>query len=131
MTDVTFDFLGLGGCACCCRARVFGAGAAPVVVLTELADNPGTSVTNAVESLAAQFCECYELDGADVVWVEHYPDARAQGERDASAEERFAAVNFNSIEARAGGWRFHGPRWAPMTRARVEALSGQAWRADE
>ena len=130
--DTTFYFAGLYGCASHCRARVFGAGAAPVVLLTELADNDGTSVTNGVETIAAQLCDFYRLDGADVVVVEHYPDSRTPVERAANLrdpifQERFAAVNFGFVAQGARGWHFSRPRWAPLAVAQLEALIGSRW----
>ena len=130
--DVTFDFTDLGGCASHCRARVFRTGAASGAALTELADNPGTSVTNAFESVAAQVCDFYGLDGADVVWVEHYPDARTPREREWGApdpifEEHFSAVNFGAIEARAEGWLFESPRWSHLEQSQLENLIGAPW----
>jgi hypothetical protein len=50
----------------------------PILVLTELPQNPGQSVTNAVEALAGECVTRYlpERDGADppCTPVEHYPN---------------------------------------------------------
>jgi hypothetical protein len=129
--DTSFSFAGLYGCASCCRVRVFP-GAAPVVVLTETKENEGTSVTNAVEAIAAQVCDFYALDGAEAVFIEHYPDARPAIQRERNIpdpvfEEHFEAVNFERAERGPGGWRMKQPRWQRLTRAQVEALTGQTW----
>lgn len=130
--DTTFDYIGLWGCDSQCRVRVFDVDAAPVVVLSELSSNEGTSVTNALETVASQVCERYRLDGLDVIWIEHYPDERtpsqrARGERDPIFDEHFSAVNFGTIERSARGWLFRDPRWEPLELRNVERLIGVSW----
>jgi hypothetical protein len=48
-------------------------GDAWVVVATEIPDNPGTSITNAVPKLAADVCKTFDLPHEAMVWIEHYP----------------------------------------------------------
>jgi hypothetical protein len=61
-----------------CRVRVFERAAEmPVIVCTELPDNPSTSVTNMAEILAAEliarhFPQRFD-DAARVACLEHYP----------------------------------------------------------
>jgi replication-associated recombination protein RarA len=43
-----------------------------VVVFTELNDNPGRSVTNAIESIIPQFCRFTALKLEDVWFIERY-----------------------------------------------------------
>src|SRR4051812_41938223 len=45
-----------------------------VVICQELEDNPGQSVTNAFEAVAAQICAKYSLDIRNVIWVDHCED---------------------------------------------------------
>jgi hypothetical protein len=47
-----------------------------VFVATELRDNPGTSVTNFAEHLATAMCKQHRLKPEDVIWIEHYPEAK-------------------------------------------------------
>ncbi|MBX3048422.1 MAG: hypothetical protein KIT46_04585 [Anaerolineales bacterium] len=55
-----------------CQVRIFApAGKPSVVVVSELAENTGTSVTNACERLVAELQKAFELP-ADTVWVEHW-----------------------------------------------------------
>lgn len=94
----------------------------------------GTSVTNAVESIAAQICDFYKVDGADVVLIKHYPDActpreRAAGASDEMFEEHFSAVNFGQVERTGDRWNFRLPRWAPLELVQVETLIGDKLRA--
>ena len=50
-----------------------------VVIATELAGNPGTSITNACEHLAYQVCVEFSIDPAELVWIEHYGYAAPGG----------------------------------------------------
>lgn len=61
-----------------CRLRIFAQeGRTPVMVCSELPENPSTSITNLAEILAAELIACYlphrfeEME--PVVWLEHYP----------------------------------------------------------
>jgi hypothetical protein len=44
-----------------------------VCIVTERADNPGASVTNAARALFNAVCAAYTLDPRCTVWIEHYP----------------------------------------------------------
>ncbi|MBN1180510.1 MAG: hypothetical protein JXD18_14975 [Anaerolineae bacterium] len=67
-----------------------------VVVLTEPGDNPGISVTNAVEQIAAQVAMMDELDPAATVWIEHYPNRHPPGlEDDSTFDETYDLVSFS------------------------------------
>jgi hypothetical protein len=71
------------------------------VTLTELPDNPGTSVTNCVEEIATQVYHTF-LKGTpieNIRWIEHYPP---RGEW----EETFDEVAFDW-----DGETFSNPRW--------------------
>lgn len=59
-----------------CRLRIYDTDAGAVVVLTEIADNPGISITNTAEELATEITAAYDLDPAAAAWIEHYtPDS--------------------------------------------------------
>ena len=49
-----------------------------IVVCSELADNPGASVTGAADAMATQVRDRY-LKGRAIVWVEHYPSEARGG----------------------------------------------------
>ncbi|MBX3005964.1 MAG: hypothetical protein KF821_09100 [Anaerolineales bacterium] len=89
----------------CYLVRLFAAAAGQtVVVLTELPENTGASVTNVIEQLMHELSMVLSLP-ADVVWVEHYTDRR-QGGDDASLAESFALVELVNGE----------PAWTQMDR---------------
>ena len=55
-----------------CGLHIYDTDAGPVVILTEVADNPGISVTNTAEELATQIAAMYLLDPTTTTWIEHY-----------------------------------------------------------
>jgi len=71
-----------------------------IVILTELDDNPGTSVTNMVEQLATmvyhQFLKGIPIE--NITWIEHYPKT--------SFGETFDRVTMNW-----NGKEFSNPKW--------------------
>jgi hypothetical protein len=101
-------------------------GDAPVVIVSELPDNPGTSVTNAIEQIAAEVMDAHRFAmGRAPVFVEHYPP-RATGGRD----ETFDLVVFVHYEVRevmrGGIWHkeIGSPTWSHLGRREVEVLVG-------
>ncbi len=103
-----------------------------IVVMTEAADNPGTSVTNAAEIIATMFCERYGLNPRQVIFIEHYPDSRTQARdgsrrRDMMFEEHFDRVTFAAISREGVNWCLALPQWKRMAREQVERLTGQVW----
>lgn len=63
-----------------------------ILILTEPENNPGTSVTNAIEKLAAFVCPRLKINPANVTIVEHYPE----GDGRRGIPESFDIVTFNS-----------------------------------
>jgi hypothetical protein len=135
--DYVHEYRGYGGCVCRCRVVVFEPeGQRPAIVVSELADNPGTSVTNMAEVLAAELIARHfpervgEPDG--VVWIERYPRVgrlphRPEGPVYARVEfaswaprteQRFGA-NGRYLEARLGT-----PNWRSLSREELAALLG-------
>jgi hypothetical protein len=133
--DYTHAFRGPTGGRSACRVRLYLPGAAEpgetvgdatVVIVSELPDNPGTSVTNAIEQIAAEVMDAHRFAmGRAPVFVEHYPP-RATGGRD----ETFDLVVFAHHEARevvrGGIWHkeIGSPTWAHLSRRQVEVLVG-------
>ncbi len=133
--DYTHAFRGPSGIGSACRVRLYlpttadqgeTLGDAPVVIVSELPDNAGTSVTNAIEQIAAEVIDAHSLAFERVpVFVEHYPpEATGRG------EETFDLVVFGHHEVReivrGGVWRkeLGPPTWKPLGRCSVEVLVG-------
>jgi len=73
--DFIFEYKGNGDCESKCRVRTICDPDSDelIVLITELEDNPGTSITNMIEEVVKGIViklghECY-----DAVWIEHYP----------------------------------------------------------
>ncbi len=131
--DYIHAFRGPTGVRSACRVRLYLPDEedkilddAPVVIVSELPDNPGTSVTNAIEQIAAEVMDAPSLALEHVpVFVEHYPP-----EATGRAEETFDLVVFGHHEVReivrGGVWRkeIGSPTWKPLDRRAVEVLLG-------
>ena len=57
----------------CCIRIYQEDGRVPVVICSQLPDNPNTSVTNMAEYLAAEIIEEHSLP-TPLTWIEHYPE---------------------------------------------------------
>ncbi len=124
--DYAHRFKGLGGLPSRCRIRLYlgDEGEAPVVICSELPDNPGTSITNAAEFIAAEAITRHELSRP--VWIEHYP-SESQG----GSFETWALVTFEGYEVEEapfylgeGRVRIGAPSWSSIDRRTVESLVG-------
>jgi hypothetical protein len=83
VTDEIVNFQGLHGFVSRTRLRIYVDQENHIVVfmVTELTDNPGTSVTNAwgdpvdlAKQLLRFLPENVLVDPAHIVWIEHYPE---------------------------------------------------------
>ena len=110
-----------------CRIRIYSPDVpkdAPVVICSELANNLGTSVTEAAQTITGEVIEHHDLSRP--VWIEHYPPEATNGQA-----ETFDLVTFSSYEVREtlrrGGAKHHkvgNPSWKPLDRKTIEALLG-------
>jgi hypothetical protein len=98
---------------------------APVVIFSELPNNPGGSITNSAEVIAAGVIQDNELP-TPLVWIEHWPE-----ESTGRGEETFELVVFSSYEVterapylgETRAWTGE-PAWKQLDRATVEVLVG-------
>jgi hypothetical protein len=114
-----------------CRVRVFlpdDERDALVVVCTEPRDNPGQSVTNAAERIAAEVIANFRLP-VPVVWIEHYEDGAGGTEEN---PHTFDLVVFSHYEPHkilsADSWsmKIGAPSWKALDRRAVEVLVGRS-----
>jgi hypothetical protein len=121
-----FKFKGMGIHDSKCGVRIIVEGQKATVFLAELDDNPGTSVTNAVEDIATLlYKESNLLVGIlpeNITWIEHYP----QRGKIAETYDRVLL----SWEAQVPHWQggkvvgrgaFARPVWKPMQKAEIAA----------
>jgi hypothetical protein len=95
---------------------------APVVICSEVPNNPGGSITNSAETIAAGVIQANELP-TPLVWIEHWPEESTQG------QETFELVVFSSYEVverapylgETRAW-IGDATWKPLDHASVEIL---------
>ena len=82
------------------------------VIATELADNPGMSITNACEYLASRVCAEFSIDPTELVWIEHYtyPAPGGENRRLRSYDRVTFRVPVSRQEALVAE-----PQWRPMS----------------
>jgi hypothetical protein len=125
-SDYIHPYKDAGGGKARCRVRIHlpdDVRDAPVVVCSELPNNPGGSITNSAEVIAAGAIRTNELP-APLVWIEHGPEQSTNG-----GEEIFELVVFSSYEVverapylgETRPW-IGDATWKPLDRASVEVL---------
>ena len=119
-SDYIHPYKDAGGRSAHCRVRIYlpdDPGDALVVICSELPNNPGGSITNSAEVIAAGVIRAHELP-TPLVWIEHWPKETAEG------QETFELVVFSSYEVteraptserREHGWEtLHGRGWTAL-----------------
>jgi hypothetical protein len=94
-SDYIHPYKDAGGSAARCRVRIFLSDEvrdAPVMICSELPNNPGGSITNSAEAIAAGVIRANELP-TPVVWIEHLPK-----ESTGRGKETFELVVFSSYK---------------------------------
>jgi hypothetical protein len=125
-TNMLYRFKGLHGCDSCCLLRIYTDGNFYVVIFTELANNPGTSVTNMIETLATNVLRQFlGLDKWSCVrWFEHYPE---RGDRHHSIQETFDEVTFAWFgTSTKRDPHYESAQWKRSSRSTVDVLVGKA-----
>ncbi|HRW05171.1 MAG TPA: hypothetical protein P5121_08770 [Caldilineaceae bacterium] len=97
-----------------CRLRIYQHQERAVVIVTEMADNKEFAITSYWPELAFELATLYELDPADTIWIEHYP----QGDY-ALASERGDTFDQLTLTDEL-------PQWQRLSQMEVEALVGES-----
>jgi hypothetical protein len=127
-SDYIHPYKDAGGRPAHCRVRIYlpeEMHDVPVVICSELSNNPGGSITNSAEVVAEGVIRANELP-TPLVWIEHWPKDTTEG-----GAETFELVVFSSykVEERAPylgetrAW-IGEPTWKLLDRATVEVLVG-------
>ena len=104
-----------------------------VVIATEVAGNPGTSVTNCIERVAEAYEKEFGLPhvfapgaaentGLHFVLIEHYDQNSYTSGRDG---EDFSIVRFGAAAESGRGRYYSDPQWSHIDKSEVERLIGQ------
>jgi hypothetical protein len=124
-SDYIHPYKDAGGCPAHCRVRIYlfdDMHDSPVVICSELPNNPGGSITNSAETIAAGVIRANELL-TPLVWIEHWPKETTD------VEETFELVVFSSLEVverapylgETRAW-IGDATWKPLDRSTVEVL---------
>jgi hypothetical protein len=127
-SDYIHPYKEAGGRPARCRVRIYlpdDVYDSPVVICSGLPNNPGGSMTNSVEVIAAGVIRANKLP-TPLIWIEHRPEESTTG-----GEETFDLVAFSSyeVEERAPylgetrAWVGEA-KWKPLDRTSVEVLVG-------
>ena len=126
-SDYIHPYKDAGGRHAHCRIRIYLPNYvrdAPMVLCSELPNNPGGSITNSAEVIAAGVIRANELP-TPLVWIEHWPKESSEG------QETFDLVVFSIYEVSERAPYFGEtrtwigePSWKPLDRASVEVLVG-------
>jgi len=127
-SDYIHPYKGAGGNPARCRVHIYlpdEAGDSPVVICSEVPNNPGGSVTNSAEAIAAGVIRANELP-TPLVWIEHWPEESTDG-----GAETFELVVFSGYEVTERA-PYHGQTrawigdatWKGLDRATVEEMVG-------
>jgi hypothetical protein len=127
-SDYIHPYKDTGGRSAHCRVQIYlpdDTRDAPVVICSELPNNPGGSITNSAEVIAAGVIRANELP-TPLVWIEHWPKESTEG-----GEEVFELVVFSGYEVTERA-PYLGERrawigdatWKLLDRAIVEILVG-------
>lgn len=119
-TNDWFEYPGYFRSVAHCQLDLFTRGGGEkftIAIVTELAENKGLSITNAIEYIAATIAKKYNLQPKDLVLVEHW-------HKDNILDEHYSLVRFKSTKHERDGWKFHEPDWAPLEKSELDRLIG-------
>jgi hypothetical protein len=94
-SDYIHSYKDAGGSPARCRVRIYlpeEMHDVPIVICSELSNNPGESVTNSAEVIVAGVIQNNKLPTL-LVWIEHRPEESTNG-----GEETFELVVFSNYE---------------------------------
>jgi hypothetical protein len=118
---MVMDYRGYHGCPSKCAVRIYEPTIPSepyVAVYAELAENTGTSVTNAAETIATHVWEFLERPDSEIIFVEHWPDRNRNGSHEPLLNEHWSLTTFNSVR---GG--FARLQWRRIGKEAVERLT--------
>lgn len=128
-SDYIHPYKDTGGRPAHCRVRIYlpnDMHDAPIVICSELPNNPGGSITDSAETIAAGVIRANELP-TPLVWIEHWP--KESTDRGADTFDLVVFSSYKVIarapylgETRA---RIGEPTWKPLDRTSVEVLVGE------
>jgi hypothetical protein len=114
--DSYYDFKGLWDSPSRCGLKkVDRSDGLSLVIVTEIyRQNPGTAVTECVDSIATQLLNEMKITPEKLIFIEHTPDLRSR--------LTFYGETFDLVSFSWDGCRFTKPEWKRLGREEVDAL---------
>ena len=97
-----------------------------LVIFTEMPSNPGSPITNAIDTIASLAVQKYELDPDGTLWVEHYPSSLHFRKSKEYPPSDYVYVSFSSYYFDHEGFHYTRPNWQPASREELENIIGEA-----
>jgi len=116
-------------CEARCRMRLFALGSEAIqalVIFTEMPSNPGMPITKAIEMIASQAVQKYDLDPDGTLWVEHYPGSLRSRKSKEYPPSDYVYVNFSSYYFDQEGFHYKRPNWQPTSLEELENIVGES-----
>lgn len=110
-----FPYIGYFEAESFCKVEIVGTNHHALIVMTELKNNPGTSITNRSERIAEEIVHRYGLEPGRCVFVEHYNEHSYNGGR--KSDVHWSIVTYNWQNKRASV-----PEWKYITTEQFESL---------
>lgn len=129
---IKHTYKGFGGCVSVCGVDVYQTDAGMIVMLTELEDNPGTSIKDLFEVIATELVKGllnrHLVSTPETVrWVDHHPGGDHRRDR----INILGAASFDEVFMRWSRDHYYAPEWVPLNGDRyatpsfvVQARSG-------
>lgn len=115
-----YEFTAATGVKAVCGLRIVRDGEQTIVVLTELPENRGMSVTNAAEEIATQVRREFGLDPDQTLWIEHYPEQQVAYHGRPLREK----ATYDEIIYTWDDYQASEPEWHRLNQEEVEILLG-------
>lgn len=138
--DTRHSFRGFWDDGGVCRVRIYEADdSPPVVVVTELADNQNTSITNLIEHLAPEIVKAHlphrRHESPPAVFLEHYGEIlNARRRRSGPSVSRVSFTHMRPVIVSLNGvdrLSYGHPSWAHLDTVSLSALIGEGVDLDD
>ena len=109
-SDYIHLYRSAGGHLAQCRVRIYlpeDVRDAPVVICSELRNNPGGSITSSAEAIAAGVIQANELPST-LMWIEPWPKESTEGGPETFASWSCSLATVSRRERPTSGRRGHG-----------------------
>ena len=127
VADTLFTWQGYGQ-ASHCQVQIYAtppdAKRRYIVVLRELADNPGPTVLDDTAYLAEEVGRQFSIDPATAYWVLHWGAFSYPGAADRPRKELFLRASFHRTKTQ----RLSSPQWRVLTRDELEDYTDRHFR---